>query len=107
MPIYEYKCTECHRKFSRLVSSQDAVPLTCKYCNSTHVSRLMSRFARHRSQEDAMDALAEKLETADDSNPSALRQMAKEMSSELGEEISDEELEGILEGDDTAGDDEI
>ncbi len=67
----------------------------------------MSRFARHRSEEDALDALAEKLETADESNPSALRQMAKEMSHELGEEMSDEEIESLIEGDDAGGDDEI
>lgn len=106
MPIYEYKCTDCHRKFSRLVGSIDAPPPPCKYCNSSHVARLISRFARHKSEEDTLDSLAEKLETADESNPTALRQMAKEMSSELGEEISDEEIESILEGDDTGSDDD-
>jgi putative FmdB family regulatory protein len=46
MPIYEYRCAECGRVFSRLQSmgaGSDGV--SCPDCHGTDVERLVSAFA--------------------------------------------------------------
>ncbi|MBN1886595.1 MAG: zinc ribbon domain-containing protein [Thermoflexales bacterium] len=48
MPIYEYTCEDCEKKFDALrpMSKADA-PIDCKHCHSKHTSRLVSVFAAH------------------------------------------------------------
>ncbi|MCW7752475.1 zinc ribbon domain-containing protein [Desulfobotulus sp. H1] len=41
MPIYEYHCQSCSRKFESLVMKRDETP-GCPYCNSENAQRLMS-----------------------------------------------------------------
>ncbi len=55
MPIYEYRCNQCRRKTSVLVRSfsTSSAP-TCEACGSGDVSRVMSRFAYHRSESDRL-----------------------------------------------------
>ncbi len=50
MPIYEYRCKQCHRKFSQLVlNSTEATAVTCVYCEASTVTKLISTIAVHRS----------------------------------------------------------
>jgi len=50
MPIYEYQCNQCQRKFSRLVlNPADAAAVTCRCCDSDNVTKLISTVAFHRS----------------------------------------------------------
>ncbi len=43
MPIYEYVCQECGRKFEALRSMKDAdSPIICKYCHATNTRRALS-----------------------------------------------------------------
>jgi putative FmdB family regulatory protein len=54
MPLYEYTCADCERPFELLVASPalaDAV--TCRYCGSRSVRRLISAFASRSSREPA------------------------------------------------------
>ncbi len=44
MPVFEYKCAECGKKFEELVSRADE-PVACPTCNSTDTEKLMSAFA--------------------------------------------------------------
>lgn len=47
MPIYEYRCTECHRDFEALVgvgAGRDAHP-KCPKCGSGKAEKLFSTFA--------------------------------------------------------------
>jgi putative FmdB family regulatory protein len=48
MPIYEYTCEDCGKKFDALrpMSRADA-PIDCEYCHSQRTSRLLSVFAAH------------------------------------------------------------
>lgn len=48
MPIYEYHCKDCHKKFEALrpMSKADA-PIECAHCHSKRTSRQLSRFAAH------------------------------------------------------------
>lgn len=44
MPIFEYKCRACGKKFEQFLSSPGA-PATCKECGSPQVEKLLSVFA--------------------------------------------------------------
>jgi putative FmdB family regulatory protein len=46
MPLYEYRCADCHAKFEALrrMSLADE-PIACQRCNSSHTSRVFSTFA--------------------------------------------------------------
>jgi putative FmdB family regulatory protein len=46
MPIYEYRCNDCHATFDTLVRSRDlADSVSCRECSSDNVRRLISGFA--------------------------------------------------------------
>jgi len=50
MPIYEYRCSDCHLKFARLQpmgASSDGI--TCPACDSDRVERELSTFASSTS----------------------------------------------------------
>lgn len=107
MPIYEYVCGNCQRKFRKLVGvvAQPA-PLECPRCQSTELNRQISRFARVRSEDESLDSLAEEMEALGDSDdPKAMRRLVREMGREMGEDL-DEEFEQMMEegdsGDETA-----
>jgi putative FmdB family regulatory protein len=41
MPLYEYMCPRCTRKFEELVSANDPTPV-CPDCKSNQVTKLIS-----------------------------------------------------------------
>ena len=112
MPVYEYTCSACNRRFRKLVG-MIAQPsgLACPRCGSESVTRLISRFARVRSEDDTLDALAEDVESVGGSDdPRAMRQLMKEMGKEMGEDL-EQDFEQMMEeeesgsgGEDSAGD---
>jgi putative FmdB family regulatory protein len=92
MPIYEFVCGQCKRKFRKLVGViAQAGPLACPRCQSTELNRQMSRFARVRNEDDTLDALADEMESVGDTDdPKTLRRMMKEVSGAMGEDLDDE-----------------
>jgi putative FmdB family regulatory protein len=89
MPIYEYVCTQCNRRFRKLVGvvARSAL-LQCPRCQSTELNRQMSRFARVRSEDETLDSLAEEMEMLGDSeDPKMLRRLVREMGREMGEDL--------------------
>ncbi len=50
MPIYEYRCTECGKVFSRLQRmGASAEGISCPACGSSRVERMVSSFASSSS----------------------------------------------------------
>jgi putative FmdB family regulatory protein len=49
MPIYEYRCHRCMKKFSVLVLSLSGTTPTCPDCGGNDLERVISTFAYHRS----------------------------------------------------------
>jgi len=48
MPIYEYVCEDCGRKFDAMRSMKDAdSPIACKGCQSQHTRRALSLCCAH------------------------------------------------------------
>ncbi|PPD57768.1 FmdB family zinc ribbon protein [Dehalogenimonas etheniformans] len=45
MPIYEYKCKKCTKRFELLRRFSDTAEVTCPKCGSTEVERKISSFS--------------------------------------------------------------
>jgi putative FmdB family regulatory protein len=45
MPIYEYRCTSCEKRFEELQPSSASPPPSCPACGARTVTRLYSPFA--------------------------------------------------------------
>ena len=93
MPIYEYHCLDCRRRVSILVRSisNPGTP-ACPRCGGQKLERLMSRFARVRSEDARLDALADPgaLGDLDESDPKSVTRWAKRMGKELGEDLGED-----------------
>jgi hypothetical protein len=71
----------------------------CPHCASTQTSKLVSRFARYRNEDDRIDALADRLETmGEPDSPSEMRDVMREMGKAMDEDVSDE-MEQLFEED--------
>jgi putative FmdB family regulatory protein len=52
MPIYEYHCNQCNREFSELFLNPKGIKkVKCKYCQSPNLTRLVSLFSVHQTEE--------------------------------------------------------
>jgi len=100
MPVYEYRCEACHKKYSVLVGMVAGPDDDkCTHCGAPRGAKLVSRFARYRSEDDRIDELADRLETmGDPDSPTEMRSMMKEMGKALDEDSS-EEMEEMFEAD--------
>jgi putative FmdB family regulatory protein len=107
MPLYEYSCRNCEKRFTFLtgVIAGNSEP-QCPQCGSINLSKLMSRFKRGRSDDARMEAIAEKMESRDLDDPSELRRFAKDMGREIAAESGegfDGDIEELLEDDLSGG----
>lgn len=114
MPIYEYRCGQCHRKssiFWRSIGTVDESKARCAHCGSPTLTRLVSkvRVIRGGSKggSDAemagggdMDAdMMNEFGGLDENDPRSLGKLMRKMASESGEEMGPEfnEIIGRLE----------
>mgnify|MGYP001095599228 CR=1 FL=1 len=52
MPIYEYRCNQCNKEFSQLfLSSKEIEKVRCKFCNGRDLTKLLSSFSVHQTEE--------------------------------------------------------
>lgn len=107
MPIYEFRCRKCGKKFSVLtLRASEKVRPVCTKCGATAADRLMSRFAMPKSDEARAERLADPANfgdlDADDPRSMArwMRRMGKEMGEDLGGEDADEIADEIESGGD-------
>lgn len=98
MPIFEYSCSDCRLpKFSALVGvSMHATPPVCPRCGSGNLNKLVSRFRRLRSEDDALDDLTDLADTMDPDDPKAVRRLVKEMAGSMGDGGEDD-FEAMME----------
>ena len=108
MPIYEFRCTDCGRKTTVLtLRVSEQVEPKCERCGSTKLTRLMSRFALVRSEDDRMDDLADpsSLGDLDENDPKSMARWMRKMGKELGEDAGDDFDEMVDELEAGGGDD--
>lgn len=93
MPIYEYHCHDCRRRVSLLILAPSTAPAPrCPRCGSEALTRLMSRFATVKSEEDRLESLADpsKFGDLDEDNPKSVARFMKKMGRELGEDLGED-----------------
>lgn len=100
MPLYEYRCRGCRKRFTVLAGVvAGETSSNCPQCGATDVDRLISRFARVRSEDDVLDSLADSADMADidENNPASVSRWMKKMGSEMGEDFGDDFEEALSE----------
>ena len=91
MPIYEYRCGDCQRRFSLLVGVvAGAAEMRCPRCGSEQLQKLISRFSSLRSEDDALDDLADPTKVGDLDDPKQMMQWMKRVGREMGEDLGDD-----------------
>ncbi len=94
MPIYEYRCEKCRRRFSlfwRTISAAREAEVQCKYCGSENVQRLVSRVRALRSEDQRLEELADPSNFAglDEDDPKSMGRFMRKMMKELGDEAGE------------------
>lgn len=100
MPVYEYRCADCGKKFSALVG-MTAQPddSRCPACGSLQTAKLISRPGRFRVEDDRIDEVATRMESmGDPESPTEMREAMREMGKALDDDLSDE-MEEMFESD--------
>ena len=100
MPIYEYRCEGCSKRFSALIG-MTAEPNSekCPHCGSLQSKRLVSRFARLRTEDDRIDEIADELEImGEPDSPAKMRTMVREMGKAMDDDMSSD-MEEMFEAD--------
>lgn len=90
MPIYEYRCLQCGRRFSHLCGVVAEAPaLECPRCHGTELRRLISRVSVLRSEDDLLDSL-DPSRFGDLEDPASMRRWARTLGKEMGDELGDD-----------------
>jgi putative FmdB family regulatory protein len=104
MPVYDYHCNHCQRRvtlFYGTYAQYDTATHTCPHCESTDLTRLISRVAVARSEDARLGALSDPsaFGDVDSDDPRTLARAMRKMSRELGEDLGGEfdEVVGRLE----------
>jgi putative FmdB family regulatory protein len=92
MPIYEYTCSDCKRRMSFLVLAPSSFTPVCKYCKSTNLEQLYSRFSSPKSEEQRLESLADPTSLAglDENDPKSVASWMKKMGKEMGEDMGED-----------------
>jgi len=115
MPIYEFECKSCRRRFSALVGViANAKPPACPRCGGNDLQKRVSRFARVRSEDDALESLCDETQYGDiENDPKAMRRWVKDMGAAMDEDLGEdfeealeEDLSGKTAEEDVGADDE-
>ncbi len=119
MPIHDYRCARCGRRFVVFFRSFADVrdPSACPHCGAADVSRLPPRVRMLRSEESRLDDLSDpsSLGGLDENDPRSVAKWAKRMGQETGEDLGpelDEAIESMESGegpgeDDSSNDDDL
>ena len=58
MPIYEFRCNRCNKEFSQLFLNPKGIErIKCKYCNSRNLTKLLSPFSVHQTEESRLSSI--------------------------------------------------
>ncbi|MDQ7828503.1 MAG: zinc ribbon domain-containing protein [Armatimonadota bacterium] len=92
MPIYEYRCQECRTRVQLFWLPPEVPDPVCTRCGSRRLTRIISRVARVRSEEDRLESLADdpSLAEVDEHDPRSVARFMRRMGRELGEDLGDD-----------------
>lgn len=96
MPLFEFRCRECGRRFSQLIGmTADSSEPCCTHCGSTNVMKLISRFSRLRGEDEKLDALEDAALRGDPDDPRSMHRLMGEMAREMGDDL-DEDVDELM-----------
>src|SRR5205807_341016 len=95
MPIYEYRCADCHRRSSlyyQTFSAAESATPTCSHCGSAKVSKLVSRVFQLKSEDAQLDDLADpsNFGDLDENDPKSVARWARKLGQQMGEDLGDD-----------------
>lgn len=92
MPIYEYRCEACGSICTFLVLKTEGFTPQCQRCGGEKLTKLISRVAILRSEDQRLERLADpsRLGDLDESDPKSMARWMKKMGKELGEEMGED-----------------
>lgn len=91
MPLYEYRCEDCRRRFTLLVGvTAEGPKQACPNCGGTKLRKLISRFAIARSEEAVLDGLSDPTSLGDPEDPRAMADWMRRVGREMGEDLDDD-----------------
>src|SRR6266511_41289 len=93
MPIYDYRCGACHKRFGVFFRAFSEVgPVRCQHCDSEQVARLAPRVAQLVGEDARLDRLSDpsSLGDVDENDPASVARWAKRLGREMGEDLGDE-----------------
>ncbi len=99
MPIYEFRCRDCHRKMTALVLSRAREnEVRCARCGSANLEKLFSRFATLKSEDARLESLSDPaaLGDLDENDPKSMARWMKKFGKEMGEDFG-EDLDQAME----------
>lgn len=91
MPLYEYRCEDCQQISTALVYSwSSAASPNCRRCGGARLSRLLSKFAFHRSWGDSLGwtPSGETLGDVNEDDPHSLDQHMGRIKQEMGGQVT-------------------
>ncbi|MFN3653517.1 MAG: FmdB family zinc ribbon protein [Armatimonadota bacterium] len=91
MPLYEYRCEECSRRFTLLVGmvAQPAAQ-QCPRCGSAQLRKLISRFRVGRSEEDILESIPDPESLGNPEDPRAMADWMRRVGQEMGDDLGDD-----------------
>lgn len=98
MPVYEYLCADCRQKSAFLIrNAKDEITIKCNFCSGTHLTRVMSRFASLKSDEDRLESLSDpsRWSGLDENDPKSVATFIKKMGREIGQDASRDDIDRL------------
>jgi len=104
VPIFEYRCGDCGKKVTLLLGmTAEPDEKVCPECGGAHLTKLVSRFRRGRSEDDRVEELADRIElTGEPDSPAEMRELVREMGKAMDDDMSDD-MEEMFESDMAGG----
>jgi putative FmdB family regulatory protein len=93
MPIYQYRCLNCKKRFEVFLSYKEygVKNILCPHCTSDQVQRQIGRIRIAKSEESRLDNLTDTTNLDGlENDPRALGRMMRKMSNEMGEDVGPE-----------------
>jgi putative FmdB family regulatory protein len=91
MPLYEYRCNHCQAVTSALSFTwSDATSPVCRQCGGFNLTKLISRFAFHRSWGDSLNWVpsGETLTDVNEDDPQSLDRFMGRVQDEMGGQVT-------------------
>jgi putative FmdB family regulatory protein len=87
MPVFEYKCKQCSKRFAKLIGmTADSTDPVCPQCGSADVNKLISKFTRGRGEDELIESFEDAATTADMNDPKTMSKLMREMGRTLADD---------------------